>query len=82
MHLAVKLTPDVPNPADVGFLSSLLNVNTGYKLTMQRQEAGSVIVLDLAGPAAAGGCGQVVDTLRRDGRVIRVDTLPAGTPGS
>jgi hypothetical protein len=78
MHLAVKLTPDVPDPRDGGFLSSLLNSNTGYRLTLQRQEAGSVIVLDLTGPGTRDSCRQVVETMRRDGRVLRVDMLGAG----
>lgn len=78
MHLAVKLTPDVPNPGDVGFLSSLLNSKTGYELTLQRREAGSVILLDLTGPGHEDSCRQVVDTMRKDGRVVRVDMLGPG----
>ena len=77
VHLAVKLTPDVPNPRDAGFLSSLLNSNTAYALRLQREEAGSVIVLDLTGPGHEDSCRQVVDTMRKDGRVVRVDMLGA-----
>jgi hypothetical protein len=82
MHLAVKLTPDVPNPRDSGFLSSLLNRNTGYHLSLQRQETGSVIVLDLSGPGPEDSCRQVVRTMQRDGRVLRVDMLGAGGSAS
>jgi hypothetical protein len=77
LHLAVKLTPDVPDPRNAGFLSSLLSENTGYELTLQRQEAGSVVVLALSGPGQEDGCRQVVKTMRKDGRVVRVDVLAA-----
>jgi hypothetical protein len=77
MHLAVKLTPDVPDPHDGGFLSSLLNRNTAYRLTLQRQETGSVIVLDLTGPGPEDSCRQVVETMRKDGRVLHVAMLGA-----
>jgi hypothetical protein len=77
LHLAVKLTPDVPDPRDAGFLSSLLSENAGYELTLQRQEADSVIVLDLTGPGQEDSCRQVVETMRKDGRVVRVDMFGA-----
>ena len=73
MQLAVRLTPDVPNPRDAGFLSSLLDNETGYELTLRRQEAGSIVVLDLSGRGSAASCRQVVETMRRDGRVLSVD---------
>jgi hypothetical protein len=72
MHLNVGLTPDVPDPRDAGFLSSLLGNHPGYQLTFQRQDQDSV-VLDLTGPGPAYFCGKVVDTMRRDARVLSVD---------
>jgi hypothetical protein len=76
MRLIVELTPDVPNPDDPGFLSSLLSNQAGYRLSLQEQESDSVVVLDLAGPGPAYECQNVVETLRRDARVlsVRVDT--------
>jgi hypothetical protein len=72
VRLSVELTPDVPNPGDVGFLSSLLGDHTGYQLTLRRQRDGSVIVLELTGPGPAYLCRNVVEAMRRDGRVLSV----------
>ena len=72
VHLSVALTPDVPDVRDAGFLSSLLGNHPGYQLTFQRQDQDSV-VLDLTGPGPAYFCGKVVDTMRRDARVLSVD---------
>ena len=78
MELVVELTPDVPNPEDVGFLSSLLSNQTAYRLTLRRQEDDdpSVLILELAGPGPAYRCQNVVEALRRDARVlsVRVDS--------
>jgi hypothetical protein len=71
--LSVELTPDVPNPRDEGFLSSLLNNHPGYQLTLQRQDNSSVIVLDLTGPGPEYRCQNVVETMRRDARVLSID---------
>jgi hypothetical protein len=72
MRLSVELTPDVPNPRDLGFLSSLLSNHPDYQLTLQHQYDGSVIVLDLAGPGPEYQCQNVVETMRRDARVLSV----------
>jgi hypothetical protein len=72
MRLGVELTPDVPDPQDPGFLSSLLDNHPGYRLILRRERTGSVIVLDLTGPGPRSQCQRVVDTLRRDGRVLSV----------
>jgi hypothetical protein len=76
VRLIVELTPDVPHPDDPGFLSSLLSNRAGYRLTLQEQESDSVVILDLAGPGPTDECENVVETLRKDARVlsIRVDT--------
>jgi hypothetical protein len=74
MRLNVELTPDVPNPRDAGFLSSLLNKHQGsYRLIVERQGNGPVIVLDLTGTGPESGCRNVVETMRRDARVLFVD---------
>ena len=72
MGLSVELTPDVPNPGDVGFLSSLLGDQTGYQLTLRRQGDGSLIVLELTGPGPDYLCRNVVEAMRKDGRVLSV----------
>jgi hypothetical protein len=72
MRLSVELTPDVPDPRDLGFLSSLLSNHPDYQLTLQHQYDGSVIVLDLAGPGPEYQCQNVIETMRRDARVLSV----------
>jgi len=72
LRLSVELTPDVPNPGDVGFLSSLLGDHTAYQLTLRRQRVGSVIVLELTGPGPDYRCRNVLEAMRKDGRVLSV----------
>jgi hypothetical protein len=82
MRLGVVLTPDIPNPADPGFLSSLLSNHSSYQLTLQRAEPHSVLVLELYGPGPESSCQNVIETMRRDARVLAVDVereLPYAT---
>ena len=72
MRLTVELTPDVPDPSDAGFLSSLLSNQPAYRLTLRRQDDDFVIVLDLTGPGPDYRCQGVIDAMRRDGRVLSV----------
>jgi len=65
--LSVELTPDVPNPRDLAFLSSLLTV-PGYQLVW-RQQNGSVVELELTGPGPEDQCRDVIAGIRKDGRV-------------
>ena len=76
MRLSVELTPDVPNPRDPGFLSSLLSNHPEYRLTFLQQDDDSVVVLDLGGPGPEYRCQNVIETMRRDGRVqsVHVDS--------
>lgn len=77
MRLSVELTPDVPNSGDPEFLSSLLSNHPAYRLTLQQQdEEGSLVVLSLVGPGPGYRCANVVETMRRDARVlsVRVDS--------
>src|ERR1700724_3902319 len=66
-HLSVELTPDVPNPRDLAFLSSLLPM-PGYVLAWRGQN-GSAIELELTGPGPEDQCRAVVAAMRKDGRV-------------
>lgn len=79
MHLVVELTPDVPNPQDAGFLSSLLNDNPAYRLNWVKKVDMSFIDLDLTGPGPLERCENVVETMRRDGRVLSVFSEPEET---
>jgi hypothetical protein len=72
MRLGVVLTPDIPNPADRGFLSSLLSNHPRYQLTLQEAEHDSVLVLELSGPGPESGCRNVIESMRRDARVLSV----------
>jgi hypothetical protein len=66
-HLSVELTPDVPNPRDLAFLSSLLT-QPGFQLAWRGQN-GSVIELDLTGPGPDDQCSAVVTAMGKDARV-------------
>jgi hypothetical protein len=66
-HLAVELTPDVPNPRDLAFLSSLLT-QPGFQLSWTGQN-GSIVELDLIGPGPDDQCRAVIAAMRKDGRV-------------
>ena len=79
LRLSVELTPDVPNPVDSGFLSSLLSNQASYRLTLQGWRPGSIIVIDLTGSGPDSRCQDVVEAMRRDGRVlsIQVDREPS-----
>jgi hypothetical protein len=74
LQLAIELTPDAPNSTDAGFLSSLLGNNPGYRLKLQRKRPGSVIDVELVGPGPDYLCRNVIDTIRKDGRVLSVHT--------
>jgi hypothetical protein len=66
-YLTVELTPDVPNPRDLAFLSSLLTV-PGYQLVW-RQQNGTAIEVELTGPGPEDQCRAVIAAMRKDGRV-------------
>jgi hypothetical protein len=72
MRLSVELTPDVPNPFDSGFLSSLLNNQVSYRLTLVGWRPGSVIEIELTGPGPEYLCRNVVEAMRKDGRVLSI----------
>ena len=72
LQLTVELTPDVPVPSDAGFLSSLLGNHPGYRLTMLQERAASVLDLELTGPGPEYLCHDVIDAIRKDGRVQSV----------
>jgi hypothetical protein len=66
-HLSVELTPDVPNPRDLAFLSSLLT-QPGFQLAWRGQD-GAVIELELTGPGPDDQCRAMIAAMRKDARV-------------
>jgi multidrug efflux pump subunit AcrA (membrane-fusion protein) len=73
LALTVQLTPDVPNPSNGGFLSSLLGNNVGYRLTLIQVDDDTTIEVQLDGPGTVERCQEVVDHMREDGRVLSID---------
>jgi hypothetical protein len=67
IRLTVELTPDVPEPLDSGFLSSLLSNQVTYRLTLLGQQ-----VAELAGPGPEYRCRNVIEAMRKDGRVLSI----------
>ncbi len=76
LRLVVGLTPDVPDPSDVGFLSSLLGNHPSFGLTLTEQLPGSVIVAELTGPGPGYVCENVIEAMRKDARVAFVHVYP------
>jgi len=72
VRLTVKLTPDVPNPGDAGFLGSLLSNQVDYLLSLRQERDDSLLVLQLTGPGPAYRCRQAIETIRKDGHVLSV----------
>jgi hypothetical protein len=74
MRLSVEVTPDVPNPANGAFISSLLGNHVGYQLFLLRVVDDTHVDLQLQGPGPPEACEAVVDSMRNDGRVLSIDT--------
>ena len=72
IQLTIELTPDVPDVKDDGFLSSLLNNHPDYQLQLLREEDASDIELNLSGPGPEYRCKNVIETMRKDGRVLSI----------
>ena len=77
-RLSVELTPDVPDPRDAGFLSSLLSNQVGYELVFRGKTDDSNIVVELIGPGPEYTCRQAIQTMSRDARVLSIQVLRAG----
>lgn len=72
LRLSVEVTPDVPNPGDGGFISSLLGDNPGYQLFLLQVVDDSHVNLQLQGPGSADRCQAVVASISNDGRVASI----------
>ena len=71
-RLTIELTPDVPDPREVGFLNSLLSNKVRYQLTLRGERSDSLIDVELAGPGPDYRCRNAIEVIRRDGRVLSV----------
>lgn len=72
LRLSVEVTPDVENPADPGFISSLLGNNVGFQLFLMNRVDDTHVNLQLQGPGEASNCRAVVKSMREDGRVSSI----------
>jgi hypothetical protein len=72
LRLSVEVTPDVPNPGDGGFISSLLGDNAGYQLFLLQVMDDTHVILQLQGPGPAERCQAVVASIGNDGRVASI----------
>jgi hypothetical protein len=72
LRLTVQLTPDVPNPTDMGFLDSLLSNQVDYQLILRRERSDTLLVVELTGPGPYYRCRNAIEAIRRDGRVVSV----------
>ena len=74
MRLSVEVTPDVPNPGNGEFISSLLGNHTEYQLFLLRLVDDTHVDLQLQGPGPDDRCQAVVDSMRNDGRILSIET--------
>ena len=74
MALSVEVTPDVPNPGNGAFISSLLGNHTEYQLFLLSVADDTHVNLRLQGPGPDERCQAVVDSMRDDGRVLSIET--------
>jgi hypothetical protein len=72
VHFVAELTPDVPNPRDSGFLSSLLSDNTGFRLYLQHVIDDTHLDLLLMGPGPKRNCREALDSIRKDSRIASI----------
>jgi len=73
LRLSVEVTPDVPNPGDGGFISSLLGNHPGYQLYLLDVVDDTHVHLQLQGPGGPERCQAVVDSMSNDGRVANIE---------
>ena len=69
VRLTVEVSPSVPQATDEGFLSSLLNNHSTYRLDLLRHDDSSVLEIELTGPGPDYRCQKVIETMRKDSRV-------------
>lgn len=73
LRLSIEVTPDVPDPTDPGFLSSLLGNHPSYQLYFLGKGDDTHVYVQLQGPGPGERCQEVVDSMRNDGRVSSIE---------
>jgi hypothetical protein len=73
LHLVIELTPDVPNPRDSGFVSSLLGDHAGYQLSLRHVIDDTHLDMLLFGPGPKRNCREIVDSMRKDARIASIE---------
>jgi hypothetical protein len=74
LSLSVEVTPDVPDPSNSEFISSLLGDHPGYRLFLLQAVDSTHVNLQLQGPGPDQRCQAVVNSMRNDGRVVSIQT--------
>jgi hypothetical protein len=69
VHFIAELSPDVPNPRDGGFVSSLLGDHSGYRLYLRHVIDDTHLDMLLLGPGPKRNCRDVVESIRKDSRI-------------
>jgi hypothetical protein len=73
LQLNVQVTPDVENPRDPGFLSTLAG-NPAYSLIFVRtSDEGDAEVLQLSGPP--GTCHSQVEIMKMNSHIINIEVM-------
>jgi hypothetical protein len=73
-RLQLKLTPDVPNPRDPGFLATLAG-SPLYRLTWIEGDESNAVVL-LIGPATDYRCEKQIGQISRNSHIADLKVLP------
>jgi hypothetical protein len=76
-RLSLKLTPDIPNPRDPTFLSTL-TANPLYQITWVEGDDTTAVV-DLTGPATDFHCEDEIRRLGRDAHIMDLKVLQGNT---
>jgi hypothetical protein len=74
LQLDVQVTPDVENPRDPGFLSTLVG-NPAYSLVFVRKSDNGE-VLQLSGPP--GTCRDQLEFMRQNSHIINIEVVDDG----
>jgi hypothetical protein len=73
LRFVATLSPDVPNPRDSSFVSSLLGDHGGYALYLEHVIDDTHLDMLLVGPGPRRNCRQVLDSIGKDSRIQSVN---------
>jgi hypothetical protein len=69
LRFVAELSPDVPNPRDNSFVSSLLGDHSGFALYLEHVIDDTHLDMLLVGPGPGRNCRQVLDSIGKDSRI-------------